>query len=108
MRSVFAADDTGDGVRVTDIVSGSSAAAAGVRVGDRITAVDGVPTPDTAALVVAVRRRAAGQRVVVTVVRDGRSRRLGAVLDRAEPEGAGADQGPFTPPATTQLVVATP
>ncbi|MBK5287479.1 MAG: trypsin-like peptidase domain-containing protein [Acidimicrobiia bacterium] len=102
------ADDTSGGVEVAEVAAGSSAAEAGLRVGDRITAIDGIRTPDTAALVVEVRRRSAGQRVTVTVVRDGHARHLPAVLDRAESVGPDAGSGPFTPPATTQLVVATP
>ncbi len=100
--------DGNGGVTVSEIAPGSSAATAGIRVGDRITAIDGRPTPDTAALVVAVRREPSGQRVVVTVVRGGRNHRLTAVLDRAgvaEPVGGSS---PFTPPPTTQLAVSTP
>ena len=101
------ANDTEGGVTVAEVAPGSSAATAGLRVGDRITAIDGIPTPDTATLVVTVRRRPAGQHVIVTVVRNRRDHRLAAVLDRAGSEPANGD-GTFTPPSTNQLVVARP
>lgn len=101
------AQDSDRGVVVTEVEPGSGAASAGLRVNDTITAVDGVRMPDTAALVVTLRRRTAGQRVTVAVERAGRSRKIVAVLDRAQPV-PDPGTGPFTPPATAQLVVAAP
>ena len=76
--------DTADrGATVTEIGTGSSADTAGVRVGDRVTAVDGTATPDTASLVHALRRSRAGAHVVRTIVRGTAPRRLTATLDDA-------------------------
>ena len=58
------------GVRVQRVHDGSPAAAAGLRPGDVIVAVDGRVTRSVWALVLAVRHHAIGSTVQVTVVRD--------------------------------------
>ena len=75
--------------------AGASADAAGIKVGDRVIAIDAVRTPDTATLVYELRRRTAGQRVRVTVVRGSRTLQLTAVLDDAVGRAIGS-----TPPSS--------
>jgi putative serine protease PepD len=62
---------SGDGAVVTDVLSGSPAAAAGIKNGDRITAVDGVEANGSADLIVAIRSHVPGETVRLTVVRGG-------------------------------------
>ncbi len=70
------------GVVIAHVVTGSSAARAGLiaidydagRLGDVITHVDGEPVRSVAELVHALARAGVGASVVLTVVRDGRSR----------------------------------
>ncbi len=77
------ATDSATGPVVVDVSAGSGAAAADVRADDRIVALDGDPTRDTATLVAGLRRRAAGTHVDLTVRRDGRTLHLRARLDDA-------------------------
>ena len=78
-----AADARTSGASVTEIAAGSGAAAAGLLVGDRVVAIDEVKIPDSATLVYELRRRTAGQRVRVAVVRDTHTVRMTATLDNA-------------------------
>ena len=78
-----AADARTAGASVTEIAAGSGADAAGLHVGDRVVAIDEVKTPDSATLVYELRRRTAGQRVRVTVVRGKHTVRMTATLDNA-------------------------
>lgn len=77
------ATDSAAGPVVVDVSAGSGAAAADVRADDRIVAVDGDPTRDTATLVAGLRRRPAGTHVDLTVRRNGRTLHLRARLDDA-------------------------
>jgi S1-C subfamily serine protease len=77
------ARDANPGPAVTEVVAGSSAARADVRVDDRIVALDDTPTPDTATLVYELRRRQAGTRTRVTVQRGKHRLFVTAVLDDA-------------------------
>jgi membrane-associated protease RseP (regulator of RpoE activity) len=61
------------GVALTEVVTGGSAADAGLRSGDVITAVDGNSVSSPSDLVAAVQDHAPGDRVVVTYTRDGAS-----------------------------------
>ena len=77
------ATDTDAGPVIAAIEPGSCAARAGLHVDDRIVAIDGTPTPDTATLVYELRRREAGARTVITYQRGHRSARTGIALDDA-------------------------
>ncbi len=99
--------DTADrGATVTEIGAGSSAEAAGVRVGDRVTAVDSATTSDTASLVYALRRSRAGAQVMLTIVRGTTPRRLVATLDDATTTIAGPAR-PHAGPETDLVAIAT-
>ena len=69
-------DSTGQGARVIAVSPGGAAEAAGIRVGDRITAVGGTDLPagpDAGrALVERIRQLEPGLKVKVTLLRDGR------------------------------------
>jgi len=65
------AADGGDGALVQDVKEGSPAAAAGVRVGDRVVTIDGMQVSSMAGLVLAVRDHDPGSLVSLDVVRDG-------------------------------------
>jgi putative serine protease PepD len=76
--------DTGassEGAVVTKVPEGTPAAAAGLRVGDRIVSVDGVQVADGVALIVAIRSHRPGQRIELTLVRDDAERTLEVTLD---------------------------
>lgn len=73
---IGAQDITGTGqlgAQVTNVTSGSPAAAAGIQAGDLITAVDGSPVTSTESLVALVRASQVGQQIVLTVQRNGQS-----------------------------------
>jgi len=93
---VRAADTRASGPSITDVTAGSSADTAGIKIGDRVIAIDSVRTPDTATLVYELRRRTAGQRVRVTVIRGTRTVQLTAVLGDTIPPTSGS-----TPPSST-------
>jgi S1-C subfamily serine protease len=75
------ARDASPGPAVTEVIAGSSAARAGIRVDDRIVAVDDTATPDTATLVYELRRRQAGTATRISVQRGKRHLTLMARLD---------------------------
>ncbi len=68
------------GAVVDSVQSGSGAAEGGMRTGDVIVAVDGIPLRSMGDLVAEVRRRAPGMTVVFDVLRDGQELRIEAVL----------------------------
>jgi putative serine protease PepD len=61
-----------DGARVDSITSGSPASRSDLKVGDLITKVDGRPVTGSIDVVVAVRAHQPGERVTLTVRRDGK------------------------------------
>jgi S1-C subfamily serine protease len=61
------------GCGIVSVVSGGAAEKAGLRAGDIITAVDGTPTPDPAALAQALAQLKPGQQVSVTTTQAGSS-----------------------------------
>jgi putative serine protease PepD len=69
------------GAIVTKVRDGTPAARSGLRVGDRIVAVDRVHVADGVALIVAIRTHRPGQRIALTFVRNGSQQTLEVVLD---------------------------
>jgi len=69
-----------EGAFVTAVSEGTAAAAAGLAEGDVIVAIDGQDVSSSAEVRDAVRARTAGDRVTVTVVRDGAEQELTATL----------------------------
>lgn len=67
-------------VMVESVESGGPAAAAGIRRGDVILALDGTPVADSDALIAAIRSHDPGQTVHVTVLRSGRHLTLSVKL----------------------------
>lgn len=65
-----------EGARVESIVPGGSAARVGLRPGDVVVAVDGRPVTDVQGAVGAVGRARAGDRLSLSVLRDGRPQAL--------------------------------
>jgi hypothetical protein len=70
----------GGGVRVGDVRAGSPAAAAGVKAGDVIVRFAGMAVATLQDFTFALRSRRPGDRVDVTVLRDGEAHQLDAVL----------------------------
>lgn len=60
-----------EGAFVSDVTPGSGAAKAGIRKGDVVTSLDGEPVRSMDDLILQVRRKAVGDTVKLTVVRDG-------------------------------------
>jgi putative serine protease PepD len=73
------------GARVTSLVSGGPAKRAGIRVGDVITQVGDRTITSVDQLVVALRSYAVGDRVTLTVVRDGARVTVHVVLQDKQP-----------------------
>lgn len=72
---------------VTAFAPGSPARAAGVAVGDTVYAADGRRTADAEALLVLLQARAPGDRLRLTLERDGRTRDVEVELGSAPPSG---------------------
>lgn len=68
------------GARLTEVTASSPAAAAGLRAGDVVTAIDGTPVDDASDLVMALRRLRPGDAVTVEVRRAGTTSTLHATL----------------------------
>lgn len=71
------------GVGIGQVVAGSGAAAAGLRVGDVITAVNGLSITSSEELLATVRSLTVGESATVTVVRDGQTLSLDVPLTEA-------------------------
>jgi putative serine protease PepD len=69
-----------DGAVVTSVKSGSAADKAGVQEGDRITAVDASPVRDELDLIAKIRSHAPGDKVTLTIRRDGQDTTLDVTL----------------------------
>ncbi len=78
--------DGGSGALVGKVFAGSAAATAGIKVGDVVVAVDGEPITGQAALIATIRDLAPGDTTTVSVVRDGQSFEVTAVLGERPPE----------------------
>ena len=91
------------GVLVSRVLQGAPAAAAGVRVGDVITAIEGEPVGTTSQLVGRIGRRREGDEIELEVVRERSARTLRATLAQSERRQVevgqfvwrGDEQGPF-------------
>jgi len=75
-------DDKGRGVRVREVVKGSPAEEAGLKVGDLITAIAEKPVRQTADVPEATKGSSPGAKLGVTVVRDGATRTILVTLGR--------------------------
>jgi S1-C subfamily serine protease len=87
------------GALVESLMSGMGAEKAGVKTGDIVTAVDGVPITSMTDLVAQVRKHPIGSKAKLTVLRDGKTLTLYALVsDR--PEGISGSVPPTSTPAT--------
>jgi S1-C subfamily serine protease len=77
--------DGGSGALVTEVVSGSAADKAGIKVGDVVVALDGQPITGQVGLVATIRSLTPGARVTVSLVHDGQARDVTAVLGERPP-----------------------
>lgn len=78
--------DGGSGALVADVVAGSGAAKAGIKVGDVVVAIDGEPITGQAALVATIRDLAPGESATVSLVRDGEPVDVSVVLGERPPD----------------------
>ena len=86
-------DDRG-GALIADVVSGSPAEQAGLRVGDVIVSIDGRRVSDGRGVVRAILQKGVGSAANVAIVRDGRERTVKLVTsERPDREGARASSG---------------
>ena len=72
-----------DGVLVTEVGDDSPAAAAGIKVEDIITSIDGLPVHDPGSLATVVRRLSPGRTVPVALVREGKPMTLQVTLGQS-------------------------
>ncbi len=70
------------GAQIVRVYPGTPAAAAGLKEGDVVIAVDGDQVDSTLSLIGSVRERAVGQHVTLTVVRGGKQVKVGTTLAR--------------------------
>ncbi len=78
------------GAYVAGVVEGSGAEAAGIQVGDVITAIDGNEVYSSDDVIIQVRSHAIGDTVTLTVVRDGEELDIDVVLGSDNAEAAAA------------------
>ena len=77
-------DPASSELRIGTVVTGSAAEKAGARTGDVVKEFDGKPVPDWLTLVRRITERKPGDKVAVTVLRDGKTVKLNVVLGRRE------------------------
>lgn len=86
---------------VAQVAPGDAAAAAGLKVGDRIVSVDGAPVLSWLD-VVRILRTSPGKTLILLVVRDGRSLgltlRVGSIIEKGVTVGHVGVAGPLVPP----------
>jgi S1-C subfamily serine protease len=85
--------------RVKEVAERSPAAAAGLKPGDRILAIDGYAPLDLDEMMLALRYRFAGDRVRLTIGRTGEKKPLEILVTLAERPKTPADEGKVPPPA---------
>jgi len=68
------------GALVSQVIEGSSAEKAGIQAGDVVTAINGRPVKDAAALRNTIGLLSVGDRVDISLLRDGKPRRVTAVI----------------------------
>jgi S1-C subfamily serine protease len=78
--------DGGSGAKVSEVVAGSGAARAGIKVGDVVVAVDGEPITGQASLVATIRDLAPGETTTVSLARDGSPIDVTVVLGERPPD----------------------
>jgi len=72
-----------EGVYVDSVVVDGAAARAGIRKGDIIREIDGIPTPSSPKLLELIGRKRPGDAVVVTILRSGSDRKIDVTLRNA-------------------------
>jgi putative serine protease PepD len=80
---VSSQDAQGTGAQLTVVAEGSGAAAAGLRVGDVVTAIGSARIANSEALLATVRAQAPSSKVDVTYVRDGKTQTVSVTLGSA-------------------------
>ena len=85
------------GVMVGRVEPGSPAARAGVEVGDVVTAIGDEPVHDSWGLSGEISSREGSELVEMTLVRAGKTRQIGATLERREREGVDVGRWIFPP-----------
>lgn len=91
LAEAFGVDKNQRGVVVTQVMEGSAAEKAGVQIGDVVVAVDDRPVRRAADLRNRVGMSPVGETIELTVVRDGRERRIKAVISETEQQLSGGD-----------------
>jgi serine protease Do/serine protease DegQ len=87
------------GALVSQVVDGSPAEKAGIKAGDVVTAVNGKPVKDAASLRNAIGLLGVGERVDVALMRDGKPRRVTAVIGERDGAAGGSGGGDAEAPA---------
>jgi serine protease Do/serine protease DegQ len=81
------------GALVSQVVEGSAAEKAGIKAGDIITAINGKPVKDAQGLRNSIGMLSIGDRVDVALLRDGKPRRVTAVIGERDAEAEAAAVG---------------
>jgi len=95
LREAFGLANGQQGVLVTGVARGSEAARAGVKAGDVIVAVDGRKTTSSGQLRSQIGMKEVGEKVNLSIIRDGKSKILAVAV--AEPERMDAAGGAWHP-----------
>ena len=77
---VYLSDASGGGATISKLTAGGPADTAGIKAGDVITAVDSTPITSASDLVTAISADTVGQKVTLTVTRDGASQQIQVTL----------------------------
>lgn len=96
------------GALITDLVEKSPAAEAGIKVGDVITAIDGVKVDNPDALAYRVSTAGIGKTVQMTVLNDGKSREVAVTLAQPPKEAPAREVTGRNPLAGAQVQNITP
>ncbi|MFO1376514.1 MAG: Do family serine endopeptidase [Steroidobacteraceae bacterium] len=90
-RQSFKIGDDVQGAMVAQVMEGSAAAKAGIEAGDIITAVNGEQVKSAAELRSRIGLMRVGEQVDISLLRDGKQRRVAAVIRESAPDSADAE-----------------
>jgi serine protease Do len=76
----------GNGIEVVRVIEGAAADKAGLKAGDLITLIDGEAAPPLKDFVKTINERKAGDKVKLTIFRDGKTEDIKVVLGEAPKE----------------------
>ena len=95
LAEAFGVKDDTDGVVITQVLKDSAAADAGLKAGDVVLAIDGKRITSAAQLRSKIGLSPVGEKIKLTLLRDGKQKTVTATIRKMSANGAGASVSPY-------------